>query len=280
MSVEFLPDAIDHIDIDKVGTSLLADEHEGGTEEFNFLHLTAIADLEDSDAKDSDAWYRDAAIRSRVIVTSAGITRGMLADDLRRRPPKEAMHELQYLASVGWHHLVYDWEMALRKNVGSILVTGAELNHDRPERQETMRLIHTTIGHDKIPLINENDSVTHKEITFGGNDILAAQVAACMAKSNLFGDDIRLFLMTDVNGVYEDPEDAETRIPVILETDEYRRVAGGSQSARTIGGMLAKFDAADIANNAGVPMWVFNPLMGSKADAVAGKIGTYFPAIS
>src|SRR5581483_5183708 len=46
-----------------------------------------------------------------------------------------------------------------------------------------------------VPVINENDTTTTDEISFGNNDFLAAQVAI------LLGAD-RLLLLTDAGGVY------------------------------------------------------------------------------
>jgi len=120
--------------------------------------------------------------------------------------------------------------------------------------------------------------VTHEEIAVGGCDILSAYLAALLAQSPLFGTDIRLFLMTDVNGVYKDKDKPETRIPVIEDTSKYQSSAKGPSSPHTAGGMAAKFDAANIAKKAGVDTWIFNPSLGDKAAAVRGEIGTYFPA--
>src|SRR3712207_7808599 len=46
-----------------------------------------------------------------------------------------------------------------------------------------------------VPVINENDTTTTDEITFGDNDFLAAQVAI------LLGADL-LMLLTDTDGLY------------------------------------------------------------------------------
>ena len=46
-----------------------------------------------------------------------------------------------------------------------------------------------------MPVINENDTTTTDEISFGDNDFLAAQVAI------LIGAD-RLVLLTDIGGLY------------------------------------------------------------------------------
>ncbi len=46
-----------------------------------------------------------------------------------------------------------------------------------------------------VPVINENDTTTTDEISFGNNDFLAAQVAILLGAE-------RLLLLTDAGGVY------------------------------------------------------------------------------
>ena len=56
-----------------------------------------------------------------------------------------------------------------------------------------------------VPVINENDTTTTDEISFGDNDFLAAQVAILLGAE-------RLVLLTDTDGLYTaDP--AGTRRP-------------------------------------------------------------------
>ena len=46
-----------------------------------------------------------------------------------------------------------------------------------------------------MPVINENDTTTTDEISFGDNDFLAAQVAILIGAE-------RLVLLTDIDGLY------------------------------------------------------------------------------
>src|SRR3712207_1639485 len=67
-------------------------------------------------------------------------------------------------------------------------------------RQTLRRLLDWRI----VPVINENDTTTTDEITFGDNDFLAAQVAI------LLGADL-LMLLTDTDGLYTaDPREDPT----------------------------------------------------------------------
>ena len=68
-----------------------------------------------------------------------------------------------------------------------------------------------------VPVINENDTTTTDEISFGDNDFLAAQVAI------LLGAD-RLVLLTDTGGLY-------TRRPARDPAAELDR--GGARASRS-----------------------------------------------
>jgi glutamate 5-kinase len=215
-----------------------------------------------------------------VLVTSAFIAAGMIATNTKRRPNRETeMPELQRLASIGALPILSAWDASIKqKNIGSVLLTRQELSEESDERDEALKVIHALLKHREVPVVNEDDSVSHEEISFGDNDILAATLAACMARSSLFGR-VRLFLLSVTNGIYEDRHDPRSRIAVIENTDVYRHLAGESDSDLGSGGAASKIIAADIANAAGVDMWVFDPRSGShRNQALRGQIGTYFPA--
>jgi glutamate 5-kinase len=213
-----------------------------------------------------------------VLVSSAAIAAGIIAIGATINTDKEvAMPELQRFAAVGWRHVHNRWADSIEgKETGGLLLTREELSHTT-DRNETFRVIQALFASNEVPIVNENDVVAHEEIKFGSNDILSAILAMRMKNSERFGP-IRLFLLTDVDGVYEDKNDPETRIPVISDTDDYRQLAVDSESQLRIGGMASKFEAVDIAQSVGIDTWIYNPADGPRSLAVAGIIGTYFPA--
>jgi len=129
-----------------------------------------------------------------------------------------------------------------------------------------------------IPIINENDVVAVEEIKIGDNDNLSALVA------NLVDADL-LIILTDQAGLFTaDPRhNAQaqliTEVPVI--TDEIRRLAGGRGSADSVGGMVTKIEAAELATRSGSEVviaagWEPNVLL----RLVAGEaLGTRFRAV-
>ena len=128
-----------------------------------------------------------------------------------------------------------------------------------------------------VPVVNENDTTTTDEISFGDNDFLAAQVAILIGAE-------RLVLLTDIDGLYtadprEDPAprwSGRSRDFEALRrsTSRPRRRRSGS------GGMRSKVVAAEMATAAGIPATICNGLSdGALARALAGEaVGTRFPA--
>ena len=125
-------------------------------------------------------------------------------------------------------------------------------------------------------MINENDTTSTDEITFGDNDFLAALVAALL-KARL------LVLLTNTDGVFtadprEDPS-AEL-VGSIDDAGVLETIRIGDSSRLGRGGMQSKIASARIASESGVPVVICN---GTRADelaaAAAGReVGTSFTA--
>jgi glutamate 5-kinase len=214
-----------------------------------------------------------------VLATSFAIARGMIETGTAERPDADTeagMAELQALAAIGQPLVHQSWnENIPGKNAAQILLTRQELR-DEERVREMLRTIGVLLVGDRVPVVNENDPITHEEITFGSNDILSAMLVAAMQESKRFGQ-MRFFMLTDVNGVYKDADDPSTRIPVITNPLKYLHLAKDPTSTFSIGGMRSKLEAAHIARMAGVPTYVYNPADGPREVAVEGEIGTYFP---
>ncbi|MGZ4202556.1 MAG: glutamate 5-kinase, partial [Thermoleophilaceae bacterium] len=103
---------------------------------------------------------------------------------------------------------------------------------------------------DVVPVINENDTTTTDEISFGDNDFLAAQVAILL-------DAGLLLLLTDTDGLYTgDPrrDPAAVPVPEVTDFDALERIdIALSTSPLGSGGMRSKVVAAEMATAAGIP---------------------------
>ncbi len=263
-----MKDVIDNVLVLKVGTNTLVERTVDGSERLDkasFERLgRQVLELQD-------------AGQSIVIVSSAAITAGMVEVGLKSRSTE--MSELQRLASIGWRHVLNAWDSALRrKTIGELLLTQRELGMST-ERDEALRVTYTLLKHGDIAVANENDAITHEEIAFGDNDTLAATYAAQISRSSLFGSNVRLVLLSDIDGVYGDVNDASSVIATIDDIGQFEHLAKGATSQNGTGGMVTKFSAAKIANANGVEMWVANGRIENAIQrTLNGEIGTHFVA--
>ncbi|MCM2532451.1 glutamate 5-kinase [Neobacillus pocheonensis] len=125
-----------------------------------------------------------------------------------------------------------------------------------------------------IPIINENDSVSIEELTFGDNDMLSALVSGFLHAN-------ALMILTDVNGLYDGnpkvSKEAKKYHFISEVSDELLGIAGDSGSSVGTGGMKSKLLAAKKALSLGVSVFVGTGSGKEKlADILAGKgDGTY-----
>ncbi len=221
------------------------------------------------------ALYREA--RAPVVVTSGAIARGMGIRQIPVRP--RVIDELQAASAVGQGQLyrVYD-ELLHARGVptAQVLLTFFDMSartHYVNARQTLRKLLDWRI----VPVINENDTTTTDEISFGDNDFLAAQVAI------LLGAEL-LVLLTDAEGLFTaDPRshlDAQL-VQKVTEFDELQDLdIGHATSPLGSGGMRSKVVAAEMTTAAGIPAVIANGLAsGTLLAAAAGEpVGTSFAA--
>ena len=69
-----------------------------------------------------------------------------------------------------------------------------------------MNTIDTLLAMGVVPVINENDTLSFKEIMFGDNDNLSALIAQIT-------DADLLFLLSDVDGLYDKDPKQTSRMP-------------------------------------------------------------------
>lgn len=104
-----------------------------------------------------------------------------------------------------------------------------------------------------LPIINENDTVSIEELTFGDNDMLSALVSGLVRAD-------QLIILTDINGLYDsNPREnpSAKRLHHVLEiTDEMIDGAEGTGSKVGTGGMKSKLIAAKTALSLGVRVFI------------------------
>jgi glutamate 5-kinase len=212
-----------------------------------------------------------------VVVTSGAIARGMGIRQIPLRP--RAIDELQAASAVGQGRLYQVYDELLRARgvpTAQVLLTFFDMSartHYVNARQTLRKLLDWRV----VPVINENDTTTTDEISFGDNDFLAAQVAI------LLGAQL-LVLLTDAEGVFTaDPRshlDAEL-VPEVTDFDALEGLdIGHATSPLGSGGMRSKVVAAEMGTAAGIPVVIASGRkLGTILAAAAGEpVGTRFGA--
>lgn len=193
-----------------------------------------------------------------VLVSSGAIAVG--AGKMRFPEKPKELRVKQAAAAVGQCELMHIYDKLFGEYghlVGQILLDNSDV--DVPERRKNLRnTFDALLENGIIPIVNENDSVSHQEIEsskkiFSDNDMLSAIVAVFLGAS-------KLIILSDIQGLYDKnpSEHADAKLIARVETvnDDLLKIAGGSGSNRGTGGMISKLEAADYATKNGTEMHI------------------------
>ena len=251
----------------KVGTSTLT--HANGALNLQSMeHLVRVL----SDLKNAG--------HDVILVSSGAISVGVQKLRLPGRPSELRLK--QAAAAIGQCQLMHLYDKFFSEYnilVGQILLTRDDVEQDTV-KENLLNTFHAMLELGTIPIINENDSVSHEEIEcadniFGDNDILSA-IVATMCKADV------LVLLSDIDGLFEEDPHMNSVAQMIQEVrsldDQIHKSAMGAGSWRGTGGMITKLRAAKICMNAGMDMIISNGMRPELLyDIVADKqVGTRF----
>jgi glutamate 5-kinase len=248
----------------KIGSSSLTDTKGALCHEKLFDHVEAIA-------------YIKQLGHEVILITSGAVAAGFGPLGYPSRPTTTAGK--QAAAAVGQGLLMQGYISAFKQfgiTTGQILLTREDF-YSRERFHNLFSTITTLLACGVLPIINENDSVSVEELTFGDNDMLSALVSGFLHAD-------ALIILTDINGLYDDNPKTNPKakkyafLPNI--TDEMIEAAGGSGSAVGTGGMKSKLLAAQKALSFGVSVFVGTGAGKEKlCDILEGKgDGTYIGA--
>ncbi|KAI9208499.1 Aspartate/glutamate/uridylate kinase [Polychytrium aggregatum] len=221
----------------KLGTSSICDEK---------THLPKLANL--SLLVETVVQLRNLG-HQVVLVTSGAVGVGLKRLNMPRRPKHLA--QVQAVAAVGQGRLMalYDDLFGnFDQPIAQILLTRDTLA-ERSQYLNACNTFNELLHMGVIPIVNENDTVSHSEIRFGDNDTLSA-VTAGMINADY------LFLLTDVECLYTDnprtnPEARAVRVVQDVAKLREEVIVSSPGSALGTGGMVTKLIAADLATAAG-----------------------------
>lgn len=225
----------------KIGTSSVTQGGTGVSEEF----LDRIAAQVDRLMKEG---------KEVLIVSSGAIGTGLTV--LNAKPKPNEIPIKQAASAVGQGILMQKWNGSFQRYgipVGQILITLA----DYSDREKTLHLnntISTLLAYGAVPIFNENDALSAKEIgpMFGDNDTLSAAIAS-RADADL------LVIISDIDGLYDANPRTHPDARFITEVSDISSVeafAGGTGSRTGTGGMRTKLKAARMCQDAGCQMLI------------------------
>jgi glutamate 5-kinase len=184
-----------------------------------------------------------------VVVTSGAIARGMRLLELPVRPRE--IDQLQAASAVGQGRLYRTYDELLRERglqTAQVLLTFFDMSA-RTHYLNARRTLQALLEWRVVPVINENDTTTTDEISFGDNDFLAAQVAVLLQAR-------QLVLLTDTPGVFTADPRTDPSARLIEEVSDFEALQAVSEIGHSVsplgsGGMRSKVVAAEMATAAG-----------------------------
>ena len=227
----------------KLGTGILTDSH-------GHIDLAQIEQL----AQQVVALRKSG--HEMLVVSSGAVGCGMSLLGLKKRPTE--MAELQACAALGQPRLMRLWDEAFTRaglKVAQVLLTYLELD-SRSLYGNVQRSVEHLLAHKGVvPIFNENDVVSYDELIgakFGDNDQLSAHVAI-LARAE------RLIILSNIRGLATNSDGTGRLVRDVRGiTPKIEKLAGGTQSQTSVGGMISKFKAARLVNSAGIPMQIAN----------------------
>lgn len=203
-----------------------------------------------------------------IVVSSGAIACGLTKTGYKRKPNDN--HSLMAISSLGQIVLMDVFNSKLKrygKKCAQLLLTWDDFN-SRRRFINIQKTIAKLLKMNVIPIINENDAVSHQEIKCGDNDYLSALLA------DLIGAD-QLIMLSDVEGLFRKKELVKRveKIDEKIESLVYKQ-----NKIHTSGGMETKLEAATKANLAGISTRIVS---GSKKNVISRvlkgeDIGTLF----
>ena len=239
----------------KVGTSVIAP---GGR--IDTTRMRALVD------------QLDLSRHEYLIVSSGAIASGMAHLGLSQRPATVPL--MQACAAVGQSLLMHTYEQLFfgKKVVAQLLLSSDDFTS--PIRYGNLQnALHELLKLGVVPVVNENDSVSVRELVgaFGDNDELSALLATAVKAD-------WLLLLTDVDGFFVPSGKRPRLLRTVRKLTPRMEAVCNEKGKLGTGGMRSKLRAAKLASEAGANVAIAN---GRHAHAIPWalerKIGTYFP---
>lgn len=245
----------------KIGSSSLTNDN-GEIDQLKFNdHVDALAMLKNSG-------------HEVIVVSSGAVAAGFARLGYPSRPL--TIKGRQAAAAVGQSLLIQSYIERFSKHQivpAQILLTRLDFSN-RERYSNAFAAMSELLERGIMPIINENDTVSVDELTFGDNDMLSALVSGFLHAD-------QLIILTDVNGIYTSNPRTDPNAVRLDKLDEItEELLGGADdngSKVGTGGMRSKLLAAKTAHTLAVPVFIGTGSGSAKLlDILKGKgDGTY-----
>ncbi|NPA55690.1 MAG: glutamate 5-kinase [Epsilonproteobacteria bacterium] len=190
--------------------------------------------------------------KHQVILVSSG---AVGAGYTKLKLDKNIISNKQALASIGQPLLMREYKMRFEKYnqiVSQVLLTAADFD-SRKRTQNAKNMIEVLLSNNVIPIINENDAVSIKELVFGDNDQLSAYVA-------YYFDADMLVILSDIDGLYDknpkEHDDAVLLKEVKEIDDTMLQMPHNPNDNFATGGIVTKLKSAQFLMQRGISMFL------------------------
>ncbi|MCJ7842019.1 glutamate 5-kinase [Lederbergia sp. NSJ-179] len=224
----------------KIGSSSLTNEKGEMDHEKLIDHVQALAHLRK-------------AKHEVILVSSGAVAAGFACLGYPTRPV--TLKGKQAAAAVGQSLLIQSYMekfKAFHITPAQILLTRSDFAN-RERYRNAFQTMSELLERGILPIINENDTVSVEELTFGDNDMLSALVSGFLHAD-------QLIILTDINGIYNaNPRfypDAKRFNHLEQIPDDLLNHVDESGSRVGTGGMKSKLLAAKTAHSLGVPVFI------------------------
>ncbi len=222
----------------KAGTGILTKSTDGTLDRAALVHLVAAI------SEQVNAGHRC------LFVSSGAVGAGLSSFGMTEYPTDIATR--QACAAVGQARLMRTYTSLFANfdiTIAQILLGAADFS--TPSRANNILNTFTRLLNEPniLPIINENDSVTVKELTFGDNDMLSVNVAKLIGVK-------RMILLTSVDGLL-DPENKQL-IAEVTDIDKVFQHVRNDKGRFSMGGMASKLKAVKAAVEAGIETHIAN----------------------
>jgi glutamate 5-kinase len=211
-----------------------------------------------------------------LLVSSGAVASGRkIVANLKRTDPVSSR---QLWASVGQVRLIQLYSELLEKHgmlCSQVLVTKEDFR-DRHHFLNIRNCLETSLEHNILPIINENDVVSVTELMFTDNDELAGLICSMMNAE-------AMIILSNVDGIYDgNPNNCESKVIPVIDNDfsAVAKFISTSKSNFGRGGMMTKFGMAKKVALSGIPVHLANGCRDNiLVDILEEKLGlvqTYF----